>query len=222
MFIGQRKAQIIQIAFEHRCQLVQGQVDAVIGDPPLRKIVGANPLAAISRSDQTASGGGLTRFAFAPFAVTQTGCQDLHRAVFVAMLRAIVLTFNDKPGGQVGDAHRAIGLVNVLTAGAGGPKRIDPQIFGVDFELFACVGFGQHRNRARRGVNATLRFGFRDPLHTVPATLELQAAIDVVALDPHDHFAPTTQVGRIAGNDFAAPAALFGKAQVHAQQVTRE
>src|SRR5215831_7837708 len=38
-------------AFQHLLELVQRQADAVIGDPPLREIVGADALRAVARAD---------------------------------------------------------------------------------------------------------------------------------------------------------------------------
>src|SRR4051812_3415768 len=47
---GQGADQLVEIAFEDFGKAMQSQVDAMIGDPPLRKIIGADPLGAIARS----------------------------------------------------------------------------------------------------------------------------------------------------------------------------
>jgi hypothetical protein len=43
--------QVVEIALEHRLELVHGDARAVIGDPALRKVVGADLLAAPARAD---------------------------------------------------------------------------------------------------------------------------------------------------------------------------
>ena len=45
----------VQFAFEYGVELVQCQVDAMVSDPALRKIVGADALRAISAADEAAT-----------------------------------------------------------------------------------------------------------------------------------------------------------------------
>jgi hypothetical protein len=47
----------------------------------------------------------------------------------VLVLRALALALHHDVGRQVGDADRAVGLVDVLAAGTGRAVGIDPQIF---------------------------------------------------------------------------------------------
>src|SRR5207302_6678153 len=54
--------------------------------------------------------------------------EQFHRGELVGVLRALVLTLHDDPGGHVGNAHRRLYLVHVLAAGAAGAVGIDPQI----------------------------------------------------------------------------------------------
>jgi hypothetical protein len=68
--------------------------------------------------------------------------QHRHGLRLVAVLRAVVLAFDDDAGGQVGDAHRRIGLVDVLAAGARGAEGVDAQVGG----LMSCRR--AHRLRA--------------------------------------------------------------------------
>ena len=55
----------------------------------------------------------------------QTGTQDLHCHGAVLMLRTLVLTLHDDAGWDVRNAHRGIGGVDVLAAGARGAISID-------------------------------------------------------------------------------------------------
>ena len=47
----QRLDDLVELAHHHPVELVERQVDAVVGDPPLRKIVGADALRAVARAD---------------------------------------------------------------------------------------------------------------------------------------------------------------------------
>jgi hypothetical protein len=81
------------------------------------------------------------------------------RPRLVLVLRAVVLAFDDDAGRQMRHAHRRVGLVHVLTAGAGSAIRVDLQLRGVQHDVGHLVRFGQHGHRARGGMDATLRLG---------------------------------------------------------------
>jgi hypothetical protein len=90
------------------------------------------------------------------------------------VLRAVVLALGDEPGGQVRDADRAVGLVDVLAAGAAGAEGVDAQLGRVELHLLGLVGLGHHGHRAGAGVDASLALGGRHALHAVAAGLEAQ------------------------------------------------
>ena len=52
MFGDQRFDDLFKIAPEHLFKFVQGQVDAVIGDPSLWEVVGADTLRAVATADE--------------------------------------------------------------------------------------------------------------------------------------------------------------------------
>ena len=106
----------VHVAGNDLVELVQGQIDAVIGEPALRKVVGADAFTAVARTDQRAAMVGRHLIGFAVAFVLDAREQHLHRLVAVAMLRAIVLTLRHDAGRQVRDAHRRLGLVDVLSA----------------------------------------------------------------------------------------------------------
>ena len=60
MFRNQGINHFIQRTLHHLVQFIQGQVDAVIGDAPLGKIIGADPFRAVSTADKEFTG--LRRF----------------------------------------------------------------------------------------------------------------------------------------------------------------
>ncbi|CAB5033583.1 unannotated protein [freshwater metagenome] len=58
--------------------------------------------------------------------------QHLHCSVLVRRLRALVLALNDYPARAVSDPHRGVGLVDVLTTGAGSAVGVDLEIIVLD------------------------------------------------------------------------------------------
>ena len=82
----------------------------------------------------------------------------------------------------MGDAHRAVGLVDVLAAGALGAIDVDAQVLFVDLDVH-ILGFGQHRHGRGGGMDAALGFGHRHALHPVHAAFEFQLGIGAAALD---------------------------------------
>ena len=151
--------------------------------------------------------------------------QHLHRLRFVTVLAATVLAFGHDAGGKVSDAHRRVGLVDVLTTGAAGAVGVNAQVGRVDLDRHGLVGFGQHGDGAGTGVDASLGLGGRHALHPVAARLKAQPAVNAHAqrvgrpFDAQHHLLVATQLrGRLA-DDFAAPAATLGVTRVHAKQV---
>ena len=96
---SERSGELVEIAVQDRVDLVERQVDPVVGDPSLRKVVGADSLAALL--------------------VEEPRGEHRHRLGAIAVLRAIVLALHDDPCRKVRDAHRGVGLVDVLATGSG-------------------------------------------------------------------------------------------------------
>ena len=82
---------------------------------------------------------------------------------------------------------------------------------------FHLVGLRQHRHRYGRGVNPPTGLGGRHPLDTVDPAFELQAAVDIPALDDGNHFLEPAGSGRTGGHGFHPPTPGFGKAAVHSK-----
>jgi hypothetical protein len=218
----QRRGHVVEIAVEDGLQLVQRQVDAVVGEPALREVVGPDPVAAVAAADQALARRGFLRGAFVAVLVAQPRRQHRHRLGLVAVLRAVVLALGDDAGRQVGDADRAVGLVDVLTAGAAGAEGVDAQLGRVQRHFLGLVGLGQDRDGAGAGVDAALRLGHRHTLHAVPAGLELEPRVDVVPFDAQHHFLVAAQIAAALAHQLGLPAAALAVAQVHAREVGGE
>src|SRR5690606_28551662 len=120
------------VAGEHFGQLVQGQPDAVVGHPALREVVGPDALGAVAAADHRLPRRGLGPVGLLALLLVDPGAQDLHRLVAVAVLAALVLHGDDDTGGDVGHPNRAVGLVDVLAAGAAGAVDVDAQVLVLD------------------------------------------------------------------------------------------
>ena len=148
--------------------------------------------------------------------------QHRQRLRLVLVLGAIVLAFDHDAGGQMGDAHGGVGLVDVLAAGAGGAERVDAELRRIDHDFVDLVRFRHHRDRAGAGVDAALRLGRRHALHAMAAGLELQLRVGARADDLGDDFLVAAHFAGTLGNHFDLPALALRIAAVHAEQVAGE
>src|SRR5262249_41024896 len=113
-----------EVAGDDGVELVQVQVDAVVGDAVLREVVGADALAAVARAYHRLARLGPLAVQPLLLALEDAAAEDAHRPVVVLVLAALVLALDlDLVGGAalVPDADGALGLVDVLAAGAAGP-----------------------------------------------------------------------------------------------------
>ncbi|MNX81261.1 hypothetical protein D3C86_1129440 [compost metagenome] len=121
--------------------------------------------------------------ALAHLMLVQARLQHRHGLGTVAVLRTVVLALHDDAGGDVGNPHRRIGLVDVLPARARGAVGIHAQVGRVDFHLERIVHLGVHEHRRERRVAAARRIERRLAHQAVHAGLGAQVAERVVALD---------------------------------------
>ena len=78
---------------------------------------------------------------FRAFFLEELAPQHLHRVLAVLDLAAFALAADDRPRRDMGDAHRAFGLIHVLAARPPAAERVDPEFFGVDGDLPAVADF---------------------------------------------------------------------------------
>src|SRR5436190_14286525 len=85
-FLSECDDELVEIAVHDRVDFVQRQIDAVIGDAALRKVVRANALAAIARADQALSMRGLFLLTLLAFFFGEARGEHRHRLCAIAML----------------------------------------------------------------------------------------------------------------------------------------
>src|SRR5208283_4713957 len=103
----------------------KGQIDAMVGHPALRKIVGADALRSIATADLALALRGARAVARLPLHLVEARAQDLQRLRLVLVLRFLVLLDDDETGRQVGDPHGAVGCVDRLTTRSARAEDID-------------------------------------------------------------------------------------------------
>src|SRR5512141_138405 len=78
MLARKRIRQLEEIAIDDRIDLVEGEIDAMVGDAPLREIVRADALAAIAAADQALAHRGLRLLSFAALLVEKALSKHRH------------------------------------------------------------------------------------------------------------------------------------------------
>jgi hypothetical protein len=121
----------------------------------------------------------------------------------------------------VPDADCALGLVDVLPAGAAGPHRLPLDVAGGDVDLHV-VRFGQHGDGGQRRVDAALRLGRRHSLDPVPAGFVAEELVHPFARDAEGDLLEPAGVAGAVRDRLDRPALGPGVPRVHVVQVAGE
>ena len=172
----------LQISGDDLIEFVQREIDAMVGDPVLGKVVGANPLAAVPGADQRLSLVGPFLFFFLAFVDRRVAPSVRAGLGQILVLALFVLALDDDTRFVMRQSNGRFGLVDVLPARAAGVKLVDPVVvrLQIDVDIFR---FGHHRDRGGRRVDASLGLGFGHALHAMSAAFVLQFAIDAFAFE---------------------------------------
>ena len=151
-------------------------------------------------------------------ALEQLGLQHHHRRGLVLQLAALVLAGDDDAGGQVGQAHRGVGGVHALTAGARRPVDVDAQVLLVDVDVVGGLDDGCDLDAGERRLPAALVVERGDAHQPVRALLDRQRPVGErrVDLEGRRLDAGLLRVGGVV--DVGAVAVPLGPAQVHAHE----
>ena len=142
--------QLLDLAVHDVVELVQRQIDAVVGDPALREIIGADAFGAVARADLELAGLRLLARCFSrSVASSRAFSSDMARERFLCCERSSWHS-TTMPGGDVRDADRRVGLVDVLAAGARGAEGIDAQVRRVQLDGLDLLELRQNGDGARR------------------------------------------------------------------------
>ena len=193
----------------------------MVGYPVLRVIIGADLVRAVARAHQGAAATGNFALVGRPLGFGHFLVEALQSDFAVANLRAAILALGHGTRGQVGEAHRRLGLVYVLPARAAGPEGIyfEVGLFDVHILHFAL---GHHHYGGGAGVHPALALGLGYPLYTMRAALEFQLAVYVRARHLAGDLAIAPGCARVLLLDLHPPALALEVFRVHPKQVARE
>src|SRR6266853_4991494 len=218
----QRLCQLGQIAVHDVVDLVECETDAVVGDPSLRKIISADALGAVPRTDQGLARGGFLGLLLAQLPVLDARRQHREGLFLVLMLGPSVLAFHYDAGRQMRDSHGGVCLVDVLAARARCAVGVDSKIRGIiQYDVADCARLGQHRYRASRRVNAALGLRCGDSLDAMAAGFEFEPGVRALPDDAGDDLLVAPDIPRGFGYHLHLPTLALRVARIHAEQVTR-
>ena len=188
--------------------------------PALREVVRAHLGRAVAGAHLRAPLARPRRFLLRDAEVEEARPQHLHRLQLVLQLRLLVLLAHHQAGRQVRDAHRGVGGVDALAAGARGAEDVDAQVLVLDLHVH-LLRLGQHGHGRGGGVDAALALRRRHALHAVHAALPAEGAVGVT-VHLEDRLAHAAERAFGQREQLPAPAATLDVARVHAVEVRGE
>ena len=211
----ERVGELLEVAVEDLVEAVDRVLDAVVGEPVLGEVVGADLLRALARPDLRAPGRRLLRLLALALGLVEARAEHAHRLLLVLELRLLVLHRDDDPARDVRDPHGGVGRVDGLAARPGRAVDVDLQVLVLDRDL-DLLGLGHHGDRRGRGVDPALRLGRGHALDAMRAALPLEDGERAVALDREDGLLDAAAVVLVRGEELGAVAAPLGVALQHA------
>src|SRR5437764_7039197 len=165
---------------------IERQVDSVIGDTALRKVISADALRPVAGADLAVAIGGARGLARLTLALIKASAQHFKRLGLVLVLRLLVLLAHHDAGRKMRDPHGAIGGVDGLSARTARAEHVYAQVLLVDPDV-DLLRLGQHGNRRRGSMDAARGLGLRYALHPMHARFELEPLEDVASSDLGAH-----------------------------------
>src|SRR5262249_39308985 len=138
--------------------------------------------------------------------------------LLVFLLAPPVLTSNNFSGRNMEDLYGGIGRVNPLPTRTSSPAHFNANVFRADLNI-DFLGFWQDSDRRGRGMNPSLGFSQRNPLHPVYSALVTKRSEDRFAGNLEDDFLEPAQLRRAAFELFNLESVRLGKPRVHPVQI---
>ena len=134
------------------------------------------------------------------------------------MLRALGLALHHNARGTVGETHRRIGLVDVLTPGATGAIGIHAQVRRVDLDVDAVVDLRRDEHRGKRGMAPIARIERRFAHQAMHAGFGAQPTEGVGAVEADRGAFDTGHFAARGLDQLRGKSLGFAPAQIHAQE----
>ena len=116
------------------------------------------------------------------FDFNKLGTEHIHTNLAVLVLGTLNLRADNNAGGNMGKTNGGGGLVNLLTACAGGAVNVHFNVFLTDFNGFVVLNFRHYFKRSKRGVTAPRSVERRDTNKAVDAVFRFKKAVGVFTL----------------------------------------
>jgi hypothetical protein len=135
-----------QFPVQHVGCPVDREIQAVIHNVIMVKVVGADAIAALTPPDLVLPVLSMCGFLFFTHPVKQPGTKNPKRFGFVFKLTALILANDNRSGRKMRNPDGAVSCIDALAAMAGRMENIDAKVGRVNVQ-FHFFRFGKNRNR---------------------------------------------------------------------------
>src|SRR5215208_2433646 len=195
LFGGERLRKLFEVAAEGGLEVVGGDADAVVGNPPLREVVRTDLSRAVACTDLRLAEGTFLLGPFAHLAFQESELQDPHGLLLVLELALLILAGHDQARRLVRDPDRRVRGVHALAARTTGAVHVNLEISRADLDLHV-LGLGQDGHGRRRSVYAALALCPGHPLNPVRPAFVLEDRVGAVAAYLHGDLPVAANLGR--------------------------
>ena len=134
------------------------------------------------------------------------------------MLRALVLALHYYTTGLMGQTHRRIGFINMLTTGTRCAVSIRANIRRININLNIVINLRRHIDRRERCMTAITRIKWRLAHQTMHTNLSTQPTKGIFTANLHRGTFNTSHITGRAFHQLRFKAFIVSPAQIHAQQ----
>ena len=177
----------------------------MICHPALGEVIGADALVAHAGAHLAAAVLGDGVRLLLRLLLPEPGAEDLEGLLLVLKLAALILALHHHAGGDVGHTNGGGGLIDMLTAGAGGAEGVDSQILAVQFKLH-LVHLWQDGDSGGGGMHPAAGFRLRHPLDPVDTALKLHPGVGAGAFNGENQLLHAPQLRLADTGDLCLPA----------------
>ena len=162
--------------------------------------------------------GGLFGLAFFLLDPSQAGPKHLQGGRAVLVLAPLALAGHDDPGGQVDQADRAGGLVDVLPARSAGAEDLLLEILVADLDVDRVAHFGCHVDGREARLALSLGVERADADQAVDATLALEVSVGHRAANGNHRAVDSRLFVVLAVEQFGLVLVVLGPIEIHPQE----
>ena len=137
------------------------------------------------------------------------------------MLRPLTLTLHHNTTGLMGQTHRRIRLINMLTTSTRSPVSISTHIRRINLNINIVINLRRHIDRRKRRMATIARIKRRLAHQAVHTNLRAQPAKSILARHLHSGTLNTSHITSRALHQLRLKTLIVSPAQIHTQQHLR-